>query len=126
MRLHKDLFKSIFGRVVLAGALLSGLLLFAGAPGAKADDWDNCNRRVAYSEWRLHEAIEYFGYDSPQARHWRHERHEAYEQLERYQRHEWRERARREHEWRERHRDYDGHRHYRDRDRDRDGDGDRD
>src|SRR5258708_17510858 len=93
MRLRKDLFKSIFDKAVMAGAVLSAMLLFAWAPGAKADDWDNCNRRVAYSEWRLHEAIEYFGYDSPQARHWRHEPHEAYEQLERYIRQRWREPA---------------------------------
>jgi hypothetical protein len=53
---------------------------------AKADDWDSCNRRVAYVEFRLHESIVYFGYYSPQANYWRHERHEAFEQLERYRR----------------------------------------
>jgi hypothetical protein len=121
MRLHKHLLKSVFGTTVLATAALSGFLLFAGAPGAKANDWDDCNRRAAYSDWRLHESIEHFGYYSPQAAYWRHERHEAYEQLERYRRHEWREHERREwreHEWREHHRDYDGRRYDRDRDRD--------
>jgi hypothetical protein len=96
MQLHKHLLKSVFGKTVLAIAVLSGFLLFAGAPSAKANDWDDCNRRAAYSDWRLHESIEHFGYYSPQARYWRHERHEAYEQLERYRRREWRERA-----WRE-------------------------
>jgi len=118
MQLHRHLLKALFGKAALATAALSGFLLFAGAPAAKANDWDGCNRRVAYSEWRLHESIEYFGYYSPQARYWRHERHEAYEQLERYSRQERREHDRREHEWREHHRDYDGHRYYRDRDRD--------
>ncbi len=113
----------------MAGMVLSGLLLFASAPSARANEWDDCNRRVAYAEWRLHEAVEDFGYYSPEARYWRHERHEAYEQLEHY-RHEWREREWRErerrewreHEWREHHRD--DRRYYRDRegnyDRDRD------
>jgi hypothetical protein len=119
MQLHKRLLKSMWGKAVLATAALGGFLLFAGAPGAKANDWDDCNRRVAYTEWRLHEAVEHYGYYSPEARYWNHERHEAYERLDHY-RHEWRERQRREwreHEWREHHRDYDD-RYYRDRDRD--------
>jgi hypothetical protein len=100
MQLHKHLPKSVFGRAALAAAALSGFLLFAGAPGAKANDWDDCNRRGAYTDWRLHESIEHFGYYSPQASHWRHERHEAYERLERYGRQNRR------------------YRYYRDRDRD--------
>jgi hypothetical protein len=127
MQLQQHLLKNLFGKAALATAALSAFLflLFAGAPSAKANDWDDCNRRVAYTEWRLHESVEHFGYYSPEARHWRHERHEAYEQLERYRRHEWKERARREHEWRAHQRDYDGHRYDRDRYRDRDGDWDR-
>jgi len=121
MRLHKHLLKSAFGKAALAVAVLSGFLLFAGAPSAKANDWDDCNRRAAYADWRLHESIEHFGYYSPEANYWRHERHEAFEQVARYRRHawrerEWREHQRREHEWREHHRDYDGYRYYRDRD----------
>jgi hypothetical protein len=126
MQLHKRLLMSIFGKTVMATAVLGGLLLSAGAPSAKANDWDDCNRRAVYAEFRLHQSIEFFGYYSPQAAYWRHERHEAYEQLERYRRREWRERAWREHEWREHHREYDGHRYYRDRDRDRDRDWDDD
>jgi len=118
MQLHKHLLKSVFGKTALAITLFSGLLLFAGAPSAKANDWEDSNRRAAYSDWRLHESIEHFGYYSPQAAYWRHERHEAYERLERYRRHEWRERAWREHEWREHRRDHHGHRYYRDRNRD--------
>ncbi len=125
MQVHKHLMKSVFGKTTLAAAVLSGFLFFAGAPSAKANDWDDCNRRAAYAEFRLHQSIAYFGYYSPQAAYWRHERHEAYERLERYRRHEWREREWREHEWREHHGDYDDHRHYRDRDRDEDHDWDR-
>jgi hypothetical protein len=124
MRLHKHLLKSMFGKAALVAAVLNGFLLFAGAPNAKANDWEDCNRRAAYSDWRLHESIEHFGYYSPQAAYWRHERHEAYERLERYRRHEWREREWREHEWREHHRDYE-HRYYRNWDRDEDRDWDR-
>ncbi len=96
MQLHRHLVKSIFGKAALATAALGGFFLFAGAPSAKANDWDDCNRRAAYADWRLHESIEHFGYYSPQANHWRHERQEAYERLE-HKRHEWRERERREH-----------------------------
>ena len=71
----------------------------------EADDWDDCNRRIAHARWQLHEAIEDHGYDSRQARHWRHELHEEHERQEhlrrRYRDEQWRER-----EWRER-RDYD-------------------
>lgn len=88
----KHLWKS-FGRTAVAALGLSGFLL-VGAPKAKADGYDDCNRRIAFTEYRLHESIEHFGYYSPQARHWRHERAEAYERLERYRSHhrEWRER----------------------------------
>src|SRR5260370_32456559 len=95
IQLYKHLMKSIFGKAALAAVALSGILLFAGTPSAKANDWDDCNRRVTYAEFRLHQSIVYFGYYSPQAAYWRHERHEAYERLERYRRQEWRER-----EWR--------------------------
>jgi hypothetical protein len=81
--------------------LLAGLL-FVGAPNLKADGFDDCNRRVAFTEYRLNEAINRHGYYSPEANRWRHERHEAYERLERYRhkhRREWRERY--EHRYRD-------------------------
>jgi hypothetical protein len=94
MQLHKHLLKSVFGKAVLATAALSGFLLLAGAPSAKANDFDDCNRRTAYSDWRLHESVEHSGYYSPQANYWRHERHEAYERLDTYRRRESREHRR--------------------------------
>jgi hypothetical protein len=102
MQLHKHVLKSVFGKAALATAALSGFLLLAGAPSAKADDWYDGNRRAAYCDWRVHEAVEHFGYYSPQAHYWRHECHEAYERRERYRR-----AYRRGHEWRERHRQRD-------------------
>jgi hypothetical protein len=90
MKLHTYLLHSVFGKTALATAALGGFLLFAGAPSAKANDWDDCNRRAAYSDWRYHEAMERFGRYSRDARYWAHERHEAYERLE-HARHEWRE-----------------------------------
>jgi len=37
-------------------------------PAAKANDWDDCNRRVSYTEWRYHEAVEHSGPYSREAR----------------------------------------------------------
>jgi hypothetical protein len=92
--------KSLLGKAALATAALGGLLLFAGAPGAKANEWEDCNRRVNYTDYRLRQSIDRYGYYSREANHWRHERHEAVERCERYRRgHERR-------EWRE-HRDWD-------------------
>ena len=62
--------------------ILGALVFLGGAPKARANDWDDCNRRIAYAKWQLHEAVEDFGYDSRQARHWRHELHEEYEKQE--------------------------------------------
>jgi hypothetical protein len=95
----------LLGKAALAAAAFGGFLLLAGAPSAKANDWDDCNRRVDRAEWKLQEAVEHHGYYSRQADHGRHELREE------------RERCWREHEWRE-HRDSDRHRYDRDRDRD--------
>jgi hypothetical protein len=121
MQLRKRIFHSMLSRMLIAATLFGGLLLFASAPSAKANDWDDCNRRAAYADWRYHQAVVHFGFYSPEARYWRHERYEAFARSEFYRRHEWRERAWREHEWRE-NKWREHHRHY----RDRDGDWDRD
>jgi hypothetical protein len=71
---------------VFPGALLLLLALFAATPRAKADNWDDCNRRIERARWQLHEAIEGHGYDSRQARHWRHELLEEYERRDRLSR----------------------------------------
>lgn len=96
MKINLHVFRSVFGKAALATAALGGFLLFAGAPGAKANGWDDCNRRVSYTQHRYNEAIERFGPYSSSARHWAHERQEAYARCDRFQR-----------EWREHHRDRD-------------------
>ncbi len=54
MKINLHVFRSLFGKAVLASAALGGFLLFAGAPGAKANGWDDCNRRVSYTQYRYH------------------------------------------------------------------------
>ena len=89
MKLHSFNFGSFLGKTLLATAAI-GFFLAAGAPAAKANDWDDCNRRVAYSDWRYHQAIEHFGPYSRDARYWGHERREAFER-QTYLRHDYRE-----------------------------------
>jgi hypothetical protein len=84
MQLHTFLRKSpfgspMFGKVAFATAALTGLLFFAGPPGAQAAGRDDCQRRIAKTEHELGEAIEDHGYNSRQANHWREERREAYD-----------------------------------------------
>jgi hypothetical protein len=92
MKINLHVFRSVFGKAVLASAALGGFLLFAGAPGAKANGWDDCNRRVSYTQYRYNEAAERYGPYSSAARHWAHERHEAYERCDRYRRDHYRDR----------------------------------
>jgi hypothetical protein len=80
MRAQK-LFHNVLGKVALATVALGGFILFAGAPAAKANDWDDCHRPYAYSNGRYHEALE---------------RREAAERAAYYRR-----------EWRQHHRDRD-------------------
>jgi hypothetical protein len=86
MNLHLNVFRSFFTKTVIASAALGGFLLLAGAPGAKANAWDDCNRRASYTDMRYHEALERYGPYSGQARHWAHERNEAFERRERLMR----------------------------------------
>lgn len=90
MKLH--LFRSLRSKLALAALALGGFLLFSGAPAAKANGSDDCNRRVAYTDWRYHEAVEHFGPYSSAARHWAHEHHEAVERCARWREHhnDWR------------------------------------
>ena len=85
---------------------LAGCLLFAGAPQLRADD-DDCQRRVAKADHKLHEAIEHHGYESRQAEHWRHELHEARERCWSIRHRWWDEHG---HRWRG-DRDWDDHDH---------------
>ena len=77
MKLLSFKLRSVLGKAASATAAF-GFFLAAGAPAAKANDWDDCNRRIAYTDHRYHEAVERFGPYSRDARHWAHERQEAY------------------------------------------------
>src|ERR1700692_2470415 len=105
----------LFGaaKLTLAGATLAGFLLFTGAPRLRADD--DCQRRVAKADHRLHEAIEHHGRESRQADHARHQLHEAREYCWTHSHRWWDEDG---HRWRSEH-DFDDHDHDHDRDRDR-------
>jgi hypothetical protein len=83
MKIHLHVFRSLFAKAGLASAALGGFLLFAGAPAAKANGWDDCNRRISYTQYRYNAAIERYGPSSSAARHWAHERHEAYVRCDR-------------------------------------------
>jgi hypothetical protein len=77
MKVPTLLFRSLLGKAILAAVALGGFLSFAGAPAAEASRWQDCNRRIAYTNMRYQEAVEHFGRYSPAARHWAFERHEA-------------------------------------------------
>ncbi|HTQ97294.1 MAG TPA: hypothetical protein VMH89_10845 [Candidatus Acidoferrum sp.] len=86
MKLQALLSRSFLSKTALASLALGGFLFFAGAPAAKANPWQDCNRRVAFTNMRYHEAVERFGPYSPAARHWAFERQEAYANLARCRR----------------------------------------
>ena len=50
--------KKFFRKTMLAAAALAGMLAFAGAPRASAEDYDKCQRRIAKADHKLHEARE--------------------------------------------------------------------
>jgi hypothetical protein len=93
--------KKFFRKTMFAAAALLGLLAFAGAPRASAEDYDKCQRRIARADHKLHEAVEHHGWNSRQADNARRNLHEARERC-----------------WNESHRwwDEDGHRWHSDRD----------
>ncbi len=84
MKIHLHVFRSLLAKAVLASAALGGLLLFAGAPAAKANGWDDCHRRISYTQYRYNEALGRYGPYSSAARHWAHERHAAYVRCDRF------------------------------------------
>lgn len=90
----------VLARRWLPAVTLATVFLFAGVPGASGLD-DDCHRRTARAEHKLHEAIEHHGYYSRQADHWRHELREARERCWRERQQWWNEH---EHRW---HRDHD-------------------
>lgn len=87
--------------------------MFAGAPLLRADN-DDCQRRIARADHRLHAAIDHYGYRSNQAERRRRELREAREHCWNTAHRWWDEHERRWHT----ERDWDDNDHDRDRDRD--------
>ena len=106
----RNIQNSIFGRAALAAAILAGLLMFPGAARLRADD--DCQRRIAKADHKLHEAIEHHGYRSEEAEHRRKVLHEVREQCWKANHRWWDEHERRWHT----ERDWDEHDHDQDRD----------
>jgi hypothetical protein len=73
--------KSMFQKAALATVVLGGVLCFAGASNAQADERDrgrDRDRVVRYDDYRVHEDVIRRGFYSPRADSWRHERREAF------------------------------------------------
>jgi hypothetical protein len=90
-------------RCALASLVVAGTLMFTGAKTLRADD--DCQKRIAHADHKLHEAAEHHGWDSPEAQRWRHELHEARRYCYEHN-HRW---------WDEDDRDWDDHDHDHDR-----------
>ena len=58
-------------RNLTASVVLAAALFFAGASKLRAED--NCQKRIAHADHKLHEAVEHHGWDSPQAAKYRSE-----------------------------------------------------
>jgi len=112
--------KLFFGKWGFAALALAGFLAITGVPRAHADD--DCQRRVARADHRLHEAVEHYGYQSREADNARHELREERERCWKANNRWWDEDQRRWHDQQ----DWDDHDHDRARDRDRDRDRDDD
>jgi hypothetical protein len=91
-------------RFMLGSALIAAAVSFAGAPIVRADD---CQKRTAKADHKLHEAIEHHGPQSSQAEHWRHELAEARSYCWEHSHRWWDEDG---HRWRTEH-DWDDHDH---------------
>jgi hypothetical protein len=62
-------------RALIGASALTAALFFAGVAPLRAED--NCQKRIAHADHKLHEAAEHHGWDSPQAAKYRHELAEA-------------------------------------------------
>ncbi len=75
-----NVLKSVFGKAVLATAVLGGALCFVGASSAQADERDrgrDRDRIVRHDDYRVREDVRR-GFYSPRANDWRVERREAF------------------------------------------------
>jgi len=98
-------------RFVLTCLAFAGAFLLAGATVVRADD---CQKRIAKADHKLHQAIDKHGWQSSQAEHWRHELAEARSSCWEHGHRWWDEDG---HRWHTE-RDWDDHDHDRDHDHD--------
>lgn len=96
----------LFGKLASATAALVALIVLIGVPQLRADN-DDCERRIAHADHKLHEAVEHHGYQSKQAERARHELREAREHCWNTNHRWWNED---EHRWHTE-RDWDDHDH---------------
>jgi len=54
-------------KTIIAALLLNAMLFFVAVPGARADDRDQCRRRIEKIEHKLDQEIAHHGEHSPQA-----------------------------------------------------------
>jgi len=92
-------------RAILYASALIAALFFAGPAPLRADD--DCQRRIARADHKLHEAAEHHGWDSPQAAKYRHQLAEARAWCWEHSHRWWDEDG---HRWRTEH-DWDDHDH---------------
>lgn len=110
--------RMFLGKWALTAVALAGFVALAGVPKLHADD--DCQRRIAHADHRLHEAIEHSGYQSREAAEARHELREEREHCWKASNRWWDEDQRRWHDqrdWDDRDHDENYRRHDRDDDR---------
>lgn len=106
------LISRLFRNSVVAAAVLVGSFAVTAAPKLQADDND-CQRRIAKADHRLHEAVEHHGSHSKQADRARRDLHEAREHCWNSGHRWWNEDDRKWHterDWDDRDHDRDDHR----------------
>ena len=103
----------IWIRTALAALTLAGALMLLAAPAVRADD-RACQRRIAKADHRVHQAVERYGWQSPQAANARQRLHQEREYCWSHAHRWWDEDG---HRWRS-DRDWDDHDHDHDRDHD--------
>jgi hypothetical protein len=91
--------KVFFGKWALATVAMAGFVVMAGVPKLHADD--DCQRRIAHADHRVHESIEHYGYQSREAAEARHELREERERCYRTNNRWWDEDRHRWHEQRD-------------------------
>jgi hypothetical protein len=96
----------LIGKIASATAALVACIALIGAPQLRAGN-DDCQRRIAHADHKLHEAVEHHGYQSKQAERARHELRDVRERCWNTNHRWWNED---EHRWHTE-RDWDDHDH---------------